>query len=320
MPSSAFADPAETVAGLNAARVCVANLVINDFSKARGPTPFNTFAPDRIVAMANACRDAGIRVWLTSWAMPHDVFMLDALEQLPGLLERAGAELLVWDAEEPWTDALGVTAFDYEHAAGLASMLSVPLGITGIGSAPPSLRPLSKVCRVFMPQAYATDDSQATPGGVVEYSVREWRERYGEPGRWCIGLAAYDQPVPAWSSMAPPIIDVQASGITSVCYWTSRAMERRDVCEFVAGVSAPKELAHPGIMPTLDLASMPVGVRSQAVAEVQALLSTWDVDPGKIDGKPGPKTRAAVQAFQRAKGLAVTGVVDGATWCELLRP
>jgi peptidoglycan hydrolase-like protein with peptidoglycan-binding domain len=38
-----------------------------------------------------------------------------------------------------------------------------------------------------------------------------------------------------------------------------------------------------------------------------------------IDGAFGPKTEAAVQAFQTAHGLPVTGVIDTTTWDALLR-
>ena len=38
-----------------------------------------------------------------------------------------------------------------------------------------------------------------------------------------------------------------------------------------------------------------------------------------IDGSFGPQTQAAVESFQTAHGLPVTGVVDPATWAALLR-
>jgi murein L,D-transpeptidase YcbB/YkuD len=37
-----------------------------------------------------------------------------------------------------------------------------------------------------------------------------------------------------------------------------------------------------------------------------------------VDGKFGPKTKAAVVAFQRAKGLTASGVVQAATWRALV--
>jgi len=40
--------------------------------------------------------------------------------------------------------------------------------------------------------------------------------------------------------------------------------------------------------------------------EVQAALLSLGFDPGPVDGKSGPKTKAAVEAFQRARGLMPT--------------
>jgi peptidoglycan hydrolase-like protein with peptidoglycan-binding domain len=77
---------------------------------------------------------------------------------------------------------------------------------------------------------------------------------------------------------------------------------------------------HPGIMPLVDIAAMPSATRVQVVAAIQGLLMSWGIDPGPLDGKPGEKTLAGVQAFQRRKLLPPTGVVDANTWSEMLRP
>ncbi|GAW93667.1 peptidoglycan-binding protein LysM [Calderihabitans maritimus] len=52
---------------------------------------------------------------------------------------------------------------------------------------------------------------------------------------------------------------------------------------------------------------------------LQLLLTRAGFDPGPIDGIFGPRTEAAVKAFQRQKGLPVTGVVDTNTWIALIR-
>lgn len=46
----------------------------------------------------------------------------------------------------------------------------------------------------------------------------------------------------------------------------------------------------------------------RTMREVQSRLAQLGFDPGAIDGEDGPKTRAAVAAFQRANGLACDGV------------
>jgi peptidoglycan hydrolase-like protein with peptidoglycan-binding domain len=62
-----------------------------------------------------------------------------------------------------------------------------------------------------------------------------------------------------------------------------------------------------------------------ATAEAPAQTAPWDIegvqnrlvelgyDVGEVDGLLGPKTRAALRAFQQNRGLSVTGLPDGAT-------
>jgi peptidoglycan hydrolase-like protein with peptidoglycan-binding domain len=47
--------------------------------------------------------------------------------------------------------------------------------------------------------------------------------------------------------------------------------------------------------------------------EVQEALKAKGNDPGPIDGRMGPKTRAALKAFQEANGLKATGQLDDQT-------
>jgi len=46
-------------------------------------------------------------------------------------------------------------------------------------------------------------------------------------------------------------------------------------------------------------------------AELQTLLARAGYDVGTADGVIGPKTRAAVMAFQQRQGLAADGHVSG---------
>lgn len=321
VPYSDTLTPAKTVAELRAARVSTAVLMVNDFSTARGPTAFRTFDESKLIAMAGSCRDAEIEVWLCSWIMPHEIFIQGALEQIPRLLKDCDADLVMWDAEAPWVEAAG--RFDRADAVECLRLAlgTANMGVTAIGSAPPEVKGLANACSIWAPQCYATVDSTATPAGVVPYSLAAWRRNYGEgTGGLVVGLAAYNQAPDPVTTMQPPIDDVLAAGCTEVCYWTSNAIASRpDVTAFVARLSEPAP-PHPGIMPTLDVEALPSGTRLQAVAEVQALLMAWSIDPGPLDGKPGSKTLAGVRTFQRRKGLEPTGVVDGATWYELLRP
>ncbi|MEZ5864460.1 MAG: peptidoglycan-binding domain-containing protein [Geminicoccaceae bacterium] len=46
------------------------------------------------------------------------------------------------------------------------------------------------------------------------------------------------------------------------------------------------------------------------VRRAQELLAEQGYDPGPIDGLYGPRTRAAVERFEQARGLPVTGTVS----------
>lgn len=51
--------------------------------------------------------------------------------------------------------------------------------------------------------------------------------------------------------------------------------------------------------------------------QIQAALKKAGFYKGKIDGRIGPKTKKAIKAFQKEKGLMPNGVVDSKTWAEL---
>jgi His-Xaa-Ser repeat protein HxsA len=55
----------------------------------------------------------------------------------------------------------------------------------------------------------------------------------------------------------------------------------------------------------------------EQVKAVQQALKEKGYDPGAIDGALGPKTRAAIQDFQKKEGLTVTGRIDTETLAKL---
>jgi len=57
--------------------------------------------------------------------------------------------------------------------------------------------------------------------------------------------------------------------------------------------------------------------KHQNVMAAQQALKDKGHDPGMIDGKMGPHTRAAVVAYQKAEGLKQTGRVDDETRAKL---
>jgi peptidoglycan hydrolase-like protein with peptidoglycan-binding domain len=59
------------------------------------------------------------------------------------------------------------------------------------------------------------------------------------------------------------------------------------------------------------------GARGPEVERLQRLLSMRGHDVGALDGAFGPRTTAAVKAFQGARGLSIDGIVGVATWRAL---
>lgn len=59
------------------------------------------------------------------------------------------------------------------------------------------------------------------------------------------------------------------------------------------------------------------GARGMDVQILQGLLRKWGAEI-KSDGDFGPRTEAAVRAFQKAKGLVADGIVGQYTWRALL--
>lgn len=68
---------------------------------------------------------------------------------------------------------------------------------------------------------------------------------------------------------------------------------------------------------SLSYASGQTMLRGEDVRALQELLNRLGFDCGTADGIFGPKTSAAVKAFQRTKGLEEDGVVGSKTWTAL---
>jgi peptidoglycan hydrolase-like protein with peptidoglycan-binding domain len=52
------------------------------------------------------------------------------------------------------------------------------------------------------------------------------------------------------------------------------------------------------------------GQEAPAMRDIQAQLQAHGFKPGPVDGVLGPKTCAAVRAYQKAAGLPIDGVID----------
>jgi peptidoglycan hydrolase-like protein with peptidoglycan-binding domain len=63
----------------------------------------------------------------------------------------------------------------------------------------------------------------------------------------------------------------------------------------------------------------PSGPYKPTDKEIQTALKNAGYYPGAIDGKVGPKTKQAVEEFQKANGLQVDGKVGPKTWGMLAK-
>jgi hypothetical protein len=71
------------------------------------------------------------------------------------------------------------------------------------------------------------------------------------------------------------------------------------------------------ILARLDGTFVESGYDLSTTAGVQSALTNLGYDPGPVDGVSGPRTRAAVTAFQRDQGLAADGIVGPNTRAAL---
>lgn len=83
------------------------------------------------------------------------------------------------------------------------------------------------------------------------------------------------------------------------------------------GPTPPGPTPVPPPPPATACPPLRIGDRGPLVRILQTQLERAGFDVGAIDGIFGPRTDAAVRAFQLQKNLPVTGVVDVATWTAL---
>ena len=66
-----------------------------------------------------------------------------------------------------------------------------------------------------------------------------------------------------------------------------------------------------------DFSSAPASISKPSKKQIQQALKNAGFYQGAIDGRIGPKTRAAIQEFQKANGLKADGVAGSKTWSKL---
>jgi len=98
---------------------------------------------------------------------------------------------------------------------------------------------------------------------------------------------------------------------------TSETLATSEPAQTVATETIPPSAAPQGVAEK-PAAQIPVSQGQDArVKDIQRALKNAGFYAGSIDGKPGPKTKKAVEEFQSSKGLKVDGKVGPKTWTEL---
>lgn len=104
-------------------------------------------------------------------------------------------------------------------------------------------------------------------------------------------------------------------GAQGVSWWDWQEARAQ---EWSAVSAAPASLPHAAATTRAEMASVGLHARGDLVVWIQEhLLGAGE--PDAVDGRFGPTTRAAVEAFQQAHGLLVDGIVGPDTWAALLR-
>ncbi len=87
------------------------------------------------------------------------------------------------------------------------------------------------------------------------------------------------------------------------------------------GIVGPKTLSalqpEPGTSENPSIPLLRVGAFGEHVEKLQKRLSELGFDPGQADGIFGPRTEAALTAFQEARNLTIDGIAGPRTWAAL---
>ena len=83
--------------------------------------------------------------------------------------------------------------------------------------------------------------------------------------------------------------------------------------ETIPPTATPPAVEKPAAMPPVQ------EVMQNKDKDIQRALKNAGFYTGTVDGKVGPKTKKAIEEFQKAKGLKVDGKVGSKTWSELAK-
>ena len=303
-------------ASIRAAGITVARIVTNAGVK---PYHLPRWRPELLGQAVKALQALDVEVWLMVWPIATSKGVEELVASLPGLLSHATPTGIEFDAEGNH-NSIGWGKAGVELSIKLARLLkdepttrSLKMGVTAI----PPVKGVRAQDRALMraltdagyhvtgaPQAYSQYQSKAwthnamfRPGPIQRHSAEQWLSLLDEGliADIHFGLMAGFQNHPKPSPTGREALEVALSTAASSCgdrvdtyiYWSWKAIKgRKSTISFLKHASGDS---------AYTLEPMP---RRLPVAELQARLVAMGYQLGRVDGKAGPRTLAALGAYR----------------------
>jgi len=97
----------------------------------------------------------------------------------------------------------------------------------------------------------------------------------------------------------------------------AQVLQATEPAQTVASETIPPTAAPQVTEPLQKAAAQAVTAVHDRAKDIQTALKNAGFYAGSVDGKIGPKTKKAIEAFQAANGLKADGKVGPKTWAEL---
>lgn len=201
------------------------DVIVNDHSASRSERDFDTYPRTKIVALCSAATQAGLEVNLMSWIMPHERYLIEGVKILLELLEQTDASSVMFDAEEPWTQARRPMPYADAAAIVAETLKAHGWGVTGIGYASAEkLGPLVKLAAYMVPQAYVTSGTPNLDPAHDPFALaKHWQKIFGLRDL-VVGLAAYHQTgIPGYSvdqALRASFASANAAKPIAISWWS----------------------------------------------------------------------------------------------------
>jgi predicted ABC-type ATPase len=157
-------------------------------------------------------------------------------------------------------------------------------------------------------------DVQAMPDGVTPDAPHDWSE-WPDETEGVQGSAALVMAQPAWNpALHPRTTQGPGGGQFAPGQGGGGPAQQKQPAQKLS--PHQQHLAHLAHLAHLQSVQVQMGSAGESVLLAQRMMNRLGF-PVKTDGQFGPKTQAAVRAFQKKQGIKVDGVVGPQTWGAL---